>query len=59
MGQKKTAVLFSQKLFLYTVNLSPPGGKFKFLILFCLWKLPGELDKKSCLMQSKAESNSA
>ena len=59
MGQKKTAVLFSRKLFLYTVNLAPPGGKFKFLILFCLWKLPGALDQKSCLMQSKAESNSA
>ena len=59
MGPKKTAVLFSRKLFLYTVNLAPPGGKFKFLILFCLLKLPGALDQKSCLMQSKAESNSA
>ena len=59
MGPKKTAVLFSRKLTLYTVNLAPPGGKFKFLICFCLLKLPGALDQKSCLMQSKGESNSA
>ena len=59
MGPKKTEVLFSRKLTLYTVNLAPPGGKFKFLILFCLLKPPGALDQKSCLMQSKAESNSA
>ena len=59
MGPKKTAVMYSRKLTLYTVNLAPPGGKFKFLICFCLLKPPGALDQKSCLMQSKAESNSA
>ena len=43
MGPKQTAVLFSRKLTLYTVNLAPPGGEFKFLICFCLLKPPGPL----------------
>ena len=59
MDVKKTAVLLSRKLTLYTVNLAPPGGKFKFLNYFCLLQPPGVLDQKSCFMQFKAVSNSA
>ena len=59
MDVKKTAVLLSRKLTLYTVNLAPPGGKFKFLNYFCLLQPPGVLDQKSCFMQFKEVSNSA
>ena len=57
MGPKKTAVMYSRKLTLYTVNLAPPGGKFKFLICFCLLKPPGASNQKSCFMQSNAKQS--
>ena len=56
MDVKKTAVLLSRKLTLYTVNLAPPGRKFKFDTYF--WPFPASRGTRR-FMLLKPESNSA